>query len=107
MMKLWGGRFSKQTHKLMEEFNSSLSFDKRLYSYDIKGSIAHVKMLSRTGVLSKSEAETIIKGLQEIKEEIDEGIISLEGRYEDIHSLVEKNLIDKVGAGRGKTPYCP
>ncbi|HDK7163962.1 TPA: argininosuccinate lyase [Clostridium botulinum] len=96
-MKLWGGRFKEEESKLMEDFNSSLSFDKKLYYEDIKGSIAHVKMLVNQNIIKEEEKEKILLGLEEILKEIDEGILKIEGDYEDIHSFVEINLINKIG----------
>ncbi|WP_264852278.1 argininosuccinate lyase [Clostridium omnivorum] len=96
-MKLWGGRFSKEESKLMEEFNSSLSFDKRLYSEDIKGSIVHAAMLAKCSIISKSEADIIIEGLKSINKDIEEGQLLIQGDYEDIHSFVESNLITRIG----------
>lgn len=94
-MKLWGGRFKEEESKLMEDFNSSLSFDKKLYYEDIKGSIAHVKMLANQNIINEEEKEKILLGLEEILKEIDDGILKIEGDYEDIHSFVEINLIKK------------
>lgn len=96
-MKLWGGRFKEEESKLMEDFNSSLSFDKKLYYEDIKGSIAHVKMLANQNIINEEEKEKILLGLEEILKEIDDGILKIEGDYEDIHSFVEINLIKKIG----------
>ncbi|NFD76356.1 argininosuccinate lyase [Clostridium botulinum] len=96
-MKLWGGRFKEEESKLMEDFNSSLSFDKKLYYEDIKGSIAHVKMLASQNIIKEEEKEKILLGLEKILKEIDEGILKIEGDYEDIHSFVEINLINKIG----------
>ncbi|NEZ76388.1 argininosuccinate lyase [Clostridium botulinum] len=96
-MKLWGGRFKEEESKLMEDFNSSLSFDKKLYYEDIKGSIAHVKMLANQNIIKEEEKEKILLGLEGILKEIDEGILKIEGDYEDIHSFVEINLINKIG----------
>lgn len=96
-MKLWGGRFRKEENKLMEDFNSSLPFDKRLYKQDIVGSIAHVEMLSKAGILTDEEKSQIIQGLNEILEEIESGKLLIEGDYEDIHSFMEVNLIKKIG----------
>lgn len=104
-MKLWGSRFEKETSKLMEEFNNSLSFDIILYEYDITGSIAHVKMLAKQGILEKKEMEKIISGLKEVKNEltveIKEEKIDV-NEAEDIHSLVEKRLTEKIGDIAGK-----
>jgi len=96
-MKLWGGRFKNEESKLMEDFNSSLSFDKRLYKEDITGSMAHVKMLAKCGILTEEEGTKIAKGLESILKDIEEGNLLIEGDYEDIHSFVEVNLICKIG----------
>jgi len=96
-MKLWGGRFKDEESKLMEDFNSSLSFDKKLYYEDIKGSVAHVKMLANQNIINEEEKEKILLGLEEILKEIDDGVLKIDGEYEDIHSFVEINLIRKIG----------
>lgn len=96
-MKLWGGRFTGEESKLMEDFNSSLSFDKRLYKEDITGSKAHVKMLGKCNILKDYEVEKITKGLNSILEDIENGNLKIEGQYEDIHSFIESNLIQRVG----------
>jgi argininosuccinate lyase len=96
-MKLWGGRFVNQESKAMEDFNSSIKFDKRLYVEDIKGSIAHVKMLKECNILSNSEMVEIIKGLEEILDDIQNGKLTIDDSYEDIHTFVESNLIKKIG----------
>lgn len=96
-MKLWGGRFKDKESKLMEDFNSSLSFDKELYQYDIKGSIAHVKMLAKCNILTNDEKDKIVEGLDSILKDINEGRLLIEGDYEDIHSFVEMNLISRIG----------
>lgn len=96
-MKLWGGRFTQSTNELMKEFNNSFKFDKRLFKHDIKGSIAHVKMLNKVGILKDDEAEKILKGLNEILSEIEDGKLVLEGDFEDIHSFVEATLLKKIG----------
>ncbi|QGU95605.1 argininosuccinate lyase [Clostridium bovifaecis] len=96
-MKLWGGRFKNEESKLMEDFNSSLSFDKRLYKEDIKGSIAHVKMLAICGILTEEEGDIIVNGLNSILEDIEKDVLLIEGDYEDIHSFVEVNLIKRIG----------
>jgi argininosuccinate lyase len=101
-MKLWGGRFNKETDKLVEIFNASLKFDKRLYHYDIMGSIAHVKMLARTSIITQDEAEKIVRGLKEIEIDIKQGKIEFNIALEDIHMLIEKNLIDRIGEAGGK-----
>ncbi|WP_144635614.1 argininosuccinate lyase [Priestia megaterium] len=96
-MKLWGGRFRKEENKLMEDFNSSLQVDKRLYSEDIKGSIAHVKMLVKCQLLTEEEGEDITKGLISILEDIENKKLIIEGEFEDIHSFVETNLTERIG----------
>jgi len=101
-MKLWGGRFNKETDKLVHRFNSSLTFDNRLYHYDITGSIAHAGMLARTGIITGEEGNIIIKGLKEIEDDIKTGKISFTEECEDIHTLIEKHLIEKIGPVGGK-----
>ncbi|AYD41085.1 argininosuccinate lyase [Clostridium fermenticellae] len=96
-MKLWGGRFKKAENKLMEDFNSSLSFDKTLYFEDIQGSIAHVKMLAKSCILTQEECSIIQNGLKSILSDIESGKLKIDGDYEDIHSFVETNLIERVG----------
>jgi argininosuccinate lyase len=95
--KVWGGRFTEDVNETVDTFHSSLSFDKRLYSQDIDGSIAHCRMLSKKGIIPEDEAATIINALAEIKREIARGEFSAVDDYEDIHTLVEKALIEKVG----------
>ncbi len=97
MAQLWGGRFTKETDRLVYDFNASLRFDKRLFHQDIEGSIAHVVMLSKQGILTVEEKDVIIKGLTGIREDVEEGKLAIDERYEDIHSFVEANLIDRVG----------
>lgn len=96
-MKLWGGRFEKDTDSLVEDFHSSISFDRRLYKQDIQGSIAHAGMLGRIGVLTEEEAEQIIKGLQGILEDIQAGKVEFEVGAEDIHMNIEKLLTERIG----------
>jgi argininosuccinate lyase len=96
-MKLWGGRFKGTESGLMEDFNSSLGFDKTLYKQDIIGSTAHVKMLVKQNILSEKDGILIIKGLKDILKDIESGSLSIEGNYEDIHSFVELNLLDRIG----------
>ncbi|MDR1069615.1 MAG: argininosuccinate lyase [Gracilibacteraceae bacterium] len=97
-MKLWGGRFEKDTDALAEDFHSSISFDRRLYEQDIAGSIAHAAMLGRAGVLTPEEAERIIAGLRSVREDIAQGKAELEKGAEDIHMNVEKLLTERVGS---------
>ncbi len=96
-MKLWGGRFEKTTDALVEDFHSSISFDRRLYKQDIQGSIAHARMLGKIGVLESEEAEIIIKALGEILDDIRAGRIEFEIGAEDIHMNVEKILTERIG----------
>lgn len=97
MAVLWGGRFTKDTDDNVFAFNESLSFDKRLYSQDIEGSIAHVVMLEKQKILTLSEKDDIVRGLSSIKEDIDSGKLIIEGHYEDIHSFIESELIERIG----------
>ncbi len=97
MAKLWGGRFQKSTDKKVDDFNSSIRFDQRMYRQDIKGSIAHSKMLAKQGIIPKEDAEKIQKGLCEILEEIEAGKVEFLIDAEDIHMNVEKLLTDKIG----------
>jgi argininosuccinate lyase len=96
-MKLWGGRFKKAESKLMEDFNSSLSFDRTLYYEDIEGSLAHVNMLAKSGILTADERDKIVDGLTSILKDIQDGTLLIEGDYEDIHSFMEMNLITRIG----------
>jgi len=96
-MKLWGGRFEKETAREMDDFHSSIHFDYRLYKYDILGSIAHAKMLGKQNIISPEEAETICRALSEILEEIENGTVKFSIEAEDIHMNVESFLIKKIG----------
>ncbi|MCX7903070.1 MAG: argininosuccinate lyase [Caloramator sp.] len=98
MKKLWGGRFEKEENPLMKKFNSSFEIDKRLIFDDIEGSIAHAKMLTKVGILKEDEGEKIIKGLEEILEDIKLGNLELKGDFEDVHSFMEFNLIQRIGS---------
>jgi len=95
--KMWGGRFAKTTDKLVEDFHSSISFDQILYQQDIAGSIAHAKMLGRQGIITPAEAEQLVAGLQQIREDIDAGRVEFEVGAEDIHMNIEKILTERVG----------
>ena len=97
MKQLWGSGFSKALNKSTNDFNSSLRFDKRLYKFDIKGSIAHATMLSAQGILSEEEKNLICDKLNEILSEIESGKIDFDCDFEDIHTFVEKHLTDKIG----------
>jgi argininosuccinate lyase len=100
--KAWGGRFSQPTDELVEHFTASILFDRRLYAYDIQGSIAHCRMLAKCGIIADDEASAIIHGLQEIAAEIERGVFVFDVRWEDIHLHIERRLIDKIGAVGGK-----
>ena len=97
MAQLWGGRFTKETDRLVYNFNASLSFDKRLYKQDIKGSMAHASMLAKQGILTELEKAEILSGLQVILKDIESGKLEFSPEYEDIHSFVEANLIARKG----------
>lgn len=96
-MKLWGGRFTKETNQLVHNFNASISFDQKFYKQDIRGSIAHVTMLAKQGILTEEEKDTIINGLNSICADIENGTLEIDGTYEDIHSFVEGHLIERIG----------
>ena len=96
-MKLWGGRFIKETNNLVESFNESLSFDHRFYKQDIRGSIAHVKMLAKQNILTDDERDKIIEGLNSIEKDIESGVLKFDDGSEDIHSYVEAHLIERIG----------
>ena len=97
MASLWGGRFEKDMDELVKKYNASIFFDQRMYNEDIDGSIAHVTMLGRQGIVSEEEKEQIIAGLKEIKQEIADGKIVFNVDDEDIHMGVESRLIKKIG----------
>ena len=96
-MKLWGGRFTKETNQLVHNFNASLSFDQKFYKEDIEGSIAHVTMLAKQGILSDEDKDSIINGLESIRQDIDNGTLTFTAEHEDIHSFVEAHLIERIG----------
>lgn len=100
--KPWAGRFKKGTHKVAEKFSASIDFDQRLYKEDIQGSIAHVTMLAEKGIILKKESDKIIKGLKQIKKEIESGKFPFREEFEDIHLNIEKRLIEKIGDVGGK-----
>ncbi|QGH33080.1 argininosuccinate lyase [Gracilibacillus salitolerans] len=101
-MKLWGGRFTKPTNELVDEYTASISFDKKLAQYDIQGSLAHVEMLAECEIIPVEDAEAIKKGLKIVAGKIEAGEAELTEANEDIHMNVEKLLIDEVGAVGGK-----
>ncbi len=96
-MKLWGGRFTKETNALVNAFNASLPFDRRFYRQDIQGSIAHVTMLAKQQILTEEDRDVIIEGLQGILRNLEDGILLFDETSEDIHSFVEANLISRIG----------
>ena len=96
--KVWGGRFNQDTDALVNRFNASIGFDRHLYAYDINGSIAHCRMLAARGIITDDDAAKILEALGEIKRELDHDKFSFDDDYEDIHSLIEKALVDKIGA---------
>ncbi len=100
--KPWAGRFSKKTHRLAEELNASISFDKRLFRHDILGSIVHAKVLKKAGILTPGECDRIIKGLKSIEREISTGRFNFTPEMEDIQMAVEKRLFEKIGKTAGK-----
>ncbi len=96
-MKLWGGRFTKEENQLVHNFNESLSFDQKFYHQDIQGSIAHVTMLAKQGIVSEEDRAAIIEGLKGILADVESGKLEFTREYEDIHSFVEANLIERIG----------
>ena len=97
MAQLWGGRFTKETDKLVYDFNASVSFDKRLIKQDIEGSIAHVTMLAAVNIINDDERDAIIASLNEILDDVVSGRLEITDKFEDVHSFVEANLIDRIG----------
>ena len=95
--KLWNGRFSEKTDRMVEDFTSSIDIDKRLYAYDIEGSIAHCRMLARASIISEADALALTEGLELIKQEIERGEFQFNKSLEDIHMHIETRLIEKVG----------
>ena len=100
--KTWSGRFRNRTHRLVETFTSSLSFDRRLYPYDLQGSVAHCKTLERAGVLSRKETAQILRGLEEVRSELESGRFSFAADDEDIHMAIERRLTELIGPIGGK-----
>lgn len=98
MSKLWGGRFTCGTDKAVDDFNSSIRFDQRLYRHDIMGSVAHAEMLGKTGVIALEDSKAICKALKEVLDDIDAGKVEFRIDAEDIHMNVETLLIEKIGA---------
>ena len=96
-MKLWGGRFKKGTDKLVNDFNSSINVDSRMYKEDIEGSLAHASMLGNQNIISKEASDRITSGLLEILKRMDNGVIEIDETSEDIHSFVEGTLTYYIG----------
>lgn len=97
MAQLWGGRFTKETDQLVYQFNASITFDRRFYRQDIQGSMAHVRMLAKQKILTEAERDQILEGLEGILQDVENGSLQITEEYEDIHSFVEANLIDRIG----------
>ncbi len=97
MMKLWGGRFTKEENQLVHNFNASITFDQKFYRQDIEGSIAHVTMLAKQAIITEEERNIIIAALKQISREIEDGTLQITEEYEDIHSFVESILIERTG----------
>ena len=97
MAQLWGGRFTKETDKLVYAFNASISFDQKFFKEDVEGSRAHVRMLAKQGILTEAERDQILDGLDGIEADVKSGKLAITSEYEDIHSFVEANLIDRIG----------
>ena len=96
-MKLWAGRFTKDTDERVNSFNSSLSFDCRMYKHDIKGSMAHAKMLGKCGIISNEDVELILKGLEGILADIENQKLTFDNDAEDIHMFIEAELTKRIG----------
>lgn len=97
MAQLWGGRFTKETDQLVYRFNASITFDQKLLKQDVKGSIAHVTMLAAVGILTEKERDTIIEALEGILADVQNKKLEITEEYEDVHSFVEANLIERIG----------
>src|SRR5699024_3358911 len=100
--KLWGGRFTEATDRLVETFTQSVSFDRRLYRVDIEGSCAHARMLARVGVLTTTERDAILEGLAAIRDEIERGGFEWSEALEDVHMNIEARLTERIGAAGKK-----
>ncbi|MBQ0058698.1 MAG: argininosuccinate lyase, partial [Lachnospiraceae bacterium] len=97
MAQLWGGRFTKETDALVNKYNASISYDQRFFHQDVRGSIAHVRMLGKQQIITAEEAIAIEEGLKGIERDVDAGLLQITDAYEDIHSFNEANLIDRIG----------
>src|SRR5208337_2559264 len=102
MKKPWAGRFTEKTSQSVEHYTESISFDKKLWKYDIEGSIAHAKMLSKQGIIPKRDSDRIVRGLKDIHREIEEGRFRFSPELEDIHMNIEAALISKIGDAGGR-----
>ncbi len=100
--KLWQGRFSEKTARVVETFTASIQVDRRLYAYDIQGSMAHCKMLAKASIITDDDADAIIRGLEEIRQEIDENRFQFDDSLEDIHMHIESRLIEISGPAAQK-----
>ena len=100
--QMWGGRFEKSTDEMINEFQASIGFDKRMYREDIAGSIAHAKMLAKCGIISEEDKEAIIQGLRDILLQIEEGEFDFSVDLEDIHMNIEKRLTESIGEAGGR-----
>lgn len=96
-MQLWKGRFKKELSKTTNDFNSSISFDSRMYKEDIEGSIAHATMLGRCGIIKQEEADDIVQGLKGILADIENGTLHIDMEAEDIHTFIEGELTKRIG----------
>ncbi|MBQ9592288.1 MAG: argininosuccinate lyase, partial [Lachnospiraceae bacterium] len=96
-MKLWGGRFTKEENEAVHAFNASISFDQRLWRQDIRGSLAHVAMLKKQGIIPEADAQSITEGLEGILADIEAGTLAIDPQAEDIHSFVEAELTERIG----------
>ena len=101
--KLWSGRFKEKTDRLVDEFNASISFDRRLFRHDIAGSVAHAKMLAKVKVITQGEAKRIVSGLKAIEREIASGRFAFTPEMEDIHMAIEGRLIERIGPVGGSS----
>ncbi|HID31738.1 MAG TPA: argininosuccinate lyase, partial [Desulfobacterales bacterium] len=100
--KPWGGRFAEKTDRAVESFTASISFDRRLYRYDIEGSIAHCRMLARQSIITEEDAGQIVEGLGRIARDIERGAVELDESLEDIHMNIEARLTAEVGKAAQK-----
>ena len=102
MKKPWAGRFRERTAKTVETFTSSIPFDRRLWKYDIEGSLAHVKMLKKQNIITSKETDSIIRALEKIKRNIQQGKFQFRDDLEDIHMNIEYALVKEIGRTGGK-----